>query len=86
MNEKRFFRESNIWRLIGLAVLIVAGGVSAIAPDAKGFGYDTSSASVAGIIAVFGGLLLAFPIIKEGYLTWKNPKQPPQQPDESQPQ
>jgi type IV secretory pathway TrbF-like protein len=84
MNEKRFFRESNIWRLIGLGVLLIAGAVAAIAPEAKGFGYDTSSASVAGIIAIFGGLLLAFPIFKEGYLTWKAPKSEPVQQDESQ--
>lgn len=84
MNEdKRFLRESNVWRLIGLAVLLAAGAVGAIAPEAKGFGYDTASASVAGIIAIFGGLLLAFPTIKEGYLTWKAPKQPAQ-PEDSQ--
>jgi len=73
MNEKPFFRESNVWRLIGLVVLIAAGVLAMVAPEAKGFGYETVSVTVPGIIAILGGLLLCFPTIKEAFITWRNP-------------
>lgn len=74
--EKPFFRESNIWRLIGLALLVAAGVFALFAPlDAKGFAWNEhGSVTVPGIIALIGGVMLCFPTMKEAYLTWRGRK------------
>jgi hypothetical protein len=74
MNQKPFLRESNIWRLIGLAILIGAGILALFAPPIEAFKIDEQRAiTVPGIIALVGGILMLFPLIKEAFIMWKAP-------------
>jgi hypothetical protein len=77
MSEKPFFRESNVWRLIGLVVLLAAGVFAALAPETKpAFSNATVSLTVPGICAALGFLLAGYPTIKELVLAWINRKTP----------